>query len=226
LIGPRRSLPCADGIIPEAQRMNPVSRTHGPILGVLLLLLALANPGVSLAVADGTKVPLPTGVSLAVVVFEDLQCPDCARAHPQLLAVTAERGVPLLIHDFPITRHAWAFPAAILARHFAAQSPELGREFRSYMFAHQKDITPATLRAVAEQFAQSQGATLPADVDPQGQLQAAVQADFDLGRAIGLEYVPLVFVSTRAADGSIHAAEVTDVTQLGSAIDAARASSK
>jgi protein-disulfide isomerase len=154
-----------------------------------------------------------------VVVFEDLQCPDCARAHPQLLAMAKSNDVPFVIHDFPITRHAWAFPAAILARWFTLQSPELGMGFRSYVFEHQREIRPENLRAAAETYASEHGLTLPPDVDPEGKLMAAVQADFDLGRRIGLEYVPLMFVVTRDAGW----VEVTDPSQVATAIGEMRA---
>lgn len=169
------------------------------------------------AVADGSQVPLPEGVDLAIVVFEDLQCPDCARAHPELLKASEALGVPVVILDFPITRHVWAFPAAILARWFTAQSPALGVEFRSFIFEHQRDIRPDNLRQFGEQFAAQHQLTLPPDVDPDGRLQAQVQSGFDLGVRIKLEYVPLIFVIRRDGAAS-RAAEVTDLARLGDAV--------
>lgn len=111
----------------------------------------------------------------------------------------------------------WAFPAAILARYFAAQSPALGVEFRRYIFQNQRDIRPENLRQFGEKFAQEHRLALPADVDPDGELQAQVQADFDLGMQIKLEYVPLIFVVARDGAAS-RAVEVTDVGQLGDTI--------
>ena len=169
------------------------------------------------AAADGSQVSLPKGIDLAIVIFEDLQCPDCARAHPELLKASEALKVPVVIHDFPITRHVWAFPAAILARWFTAQSPALGVEFRSYIFEHQRDIRPDNLRQFGEQFAAQHQLTLPPDVDPDGKLQAQVQAGFDLGMKIKLEYVPLIFVIRRDGDAS-RAVEVTDLATLGDAI--------
>ena len=169
------------------------------------------------AAADGSQLELPKRAKVAIVVFEDLQCPDCARAHPELLQAAKASKVPLVIHDFPITRHAWAFPAAVLARYFAAQSPALGTEFRSFIFQNQHDVNPENLRTLAEKFAQEHRLQLPAEVDPDDTLKAAVQADFDLGRQIGLEYVPLIFVIGRG-QGAAHFVEVTETAQLGSAI--------
>jgi protein-disulfide isomerase len=147
-------------------------------------------------------------VDLAIIVFEDLQCPDCARAHPELIKVAAQTKVPLLVHDFPIVRHVWAFPAAIMARYFTTRSEQLGTEFRSYIFENQRAITPENLREWGEKFAQLHGVQLPADVDPDGRFRAEVQADFNLGREIGLEYVPLMFVNYRAGS-QIMSTEVT-----------------
>ena len=175
----------------------------------------------SFAGADGSQLRLPQGVDLAIVVIEDLQCPDCARAHPELLNASETLELPLVIHDFPITRHVWAFPAAILARHFAAQSAALGVEFRSFIFQNQRDIKPENLRQFGEKFAQQHQLVLPADVDPEGKLQALVQADFDLGMQIKLEYVPLIFVIARDGSAS-RAVEVTDLGQLGASVDQLR----
>lgn len=52
---------------------------------------------------------------------------------------------------------------------------------------------------------------------PGGHPRALVQADFDLGMKIKLEYVPLIFVIRREGEAS-RAAEVTDLAKLGDAV--------
>src|SRR5512135_1648238 len=185
---------------------------------VIASLVMLAAVSEVHAAADGSGFEVPAGADVAVVIFEDLQCPDCAQVHPKVLEVLRNSKVPLVIHDFPITRHVWAFPAAVLARFFTAQSPELGVGFRSYIFEHQRDIRPDNLRQYGEQFAAQHQLTLPADVDPDAKLQALVQADFDLGVKIKLEYVPLIFVIRRDGEAS-RAVEVTDLAKLGDAVE-------
>ncbi len=184
-----------------------------------LLALGFLGLGASaaLAAADGSQLALPPGATVAIVVFEDLQCPDCARAHPGLLAASKASNVPLVIHDFPITRHVWAFPAAVLARYFTLQSPELGVEFRSFIFENQKDITPDNLRGFGERFAAEHQVQLPPDIDPDGKLQALVQADFDLGKQIHLEYVPLMFVLGPGL-GASNFVEVMDPAEIGDVV--------
>jgi protein-disulfide isomerase len=192
-------------------RMN-ARRTAG-LLAVALLGTSCAAFGA----ADGSQLGLPEGADVAIAVFEDLQCPDCRRAHPELLKAADALAVPLVIHDFPIVRHKWAFPAAILARYFETQSPELGVRFRSYIFENQPDINTWNLREYGETFSEAFEVTLPADVDPDGVLHARVQADFDLGQRIGLEYVPLMFVLGRS-QGATRFVEVTDVAKVGEAV--------
>jgi protein-disulfide isomerase len=196
-------------------RMN-IRRT-----GRLLAACLLGYCSSVLAAADGSQLELPAGADVAIVVFEDLQCPDCRRVHPDLLAAADANRVPLVIRDFPIPRHAWAFPAAVLARYFAARSPALGVEFRSFIFQNQPGISADNLREFGDKFAQQHGMQLPPDVDPDGKLAAQVQADFDLGRQIRLEYVPLVFV-IGPGQGDAHFVEVTEPKELGAAIEAMR----
>jgi protein-disulfide isomerase len=167
--------------------------------------------------ADGSVLDRPTGTNVAIVVFEDLQCPDCRAAHPVLRQASKTEDVPLVIKDFPIARHEWAFPAAILAKWFEYESPELGVQFRDFVFANQEQITPENLRDAAEQFAQLFGKTLPENVDPDGKLQSRVQADYDLAVAMGLRYVPLIFV-IGPGKGAERFREVTDVSKLGDTV--------
>ncbi len=184
-----------------------------------LLALGLLGLGASEvhAAADGSQLALPPGATVAIVVFEDLQCPDCARAHPGLMAASKASDVPLVIHDFPITRHVWAFPAAVLARYFTSQSPALGVEFRSFIFENQKEITPDNLREFGDRFAAEHKLQLPPDIDPDGKLQALVQADFDLGKQIHLEYVPLMFVIGPGL-GASNFVEVMDPAEIGDVV--------
>lgn len=195
--------------------MNP-ARIRALLAACLLWSCTPAFAG-----ADGSQVQLPDGIDLAMVIFEDLQCPDCARTHPQLLKAAEALGVPVVIRDFPIPRHAWAFPAAILARWFATKSPALGVEFRTFIFQNQSDIRPDNLRRFGEQFAGQHQLQLPSDVDPDGTLQALVQADFDLGLQIKLQYVPLMFVVSRHGSES-RAVEVTDLATLGEVVERMR----
>ena len=60
----------------------------------------------------------PKGSKVALIVFEDLQCPDCARAAPLLHEAAKKYNIPLVQYDFPLPMHNWSFEAAVNARYF------------------------------------------------------------------------------------------------------------
>src|SRR6266849_8564672 len=123
----------------------------------------------------------PKGARVAIVVFEDLECPDCARAAPLLEEAAKTYNIPVVRHDFPLAKHPWAFDAAVLARYFDTHSKKMGNEFRNTVFQHQLEINKDNLRAFAEKFAAEHKVDLPFVVDPQGTLAAEVTADRNLG---------------------------------------------
>src|SRR5690348_14608849 len=70
----------------------------------------------------------PKGSQLAVVVFEDLQCPQCRMTNPVLKDAVKTYKIPLVVHDFPLPMHNWSYQAAVFAHYFDAHSKELGYE--------------------------------------------------------------------------------------------------
>jgi protein-disulfide isomerase len=190
-------------------------------------------------VHDATALKPPPGARVAIIEFEDMECPDCGRANPVLLAAVAQYHIPWVRHDFPLPFHAWAFDAAVYARWFDLKSKKLGDDFRDAVFANQEAIdaaaqsspespsgpttqTTAAIRAFAEKFAQSHGTALPFVIDPQKKLAAQVQADIDLGKRIGIEHTPTIWVVTNQKSG-VPFVEVVDRDRLYSIIDAALA---
>ncbi len=160
----------------------------------------------------------PKGAQVAIVVFEDLECPDCARAAPLLEEAAKTYSIPVVRHDFPLPKHPWAFDAAVLARYFDTHSKKVGNEFRDEVFRHQLEITPASLHAFAEKFAAERKLDLPFVVDPQGKLAAQVTADRELGTRIGLEHTPTIYVVSNKTQGKPFV-EVVDRSQLFAMID-------
>src|SRR5579871_2963458 len=120
------------------------------------LVVALALLSAVVALAQEPVNPVlrpPKGTQVALVVFEDLECPDCRRAAPLLEEAAKTYKIPLVIHDFPLPFHKWSFEAAVIARYFDAQSKQLGHEYRDYMFEHQPEITAENMRSFSEKFA-------------------------------------------------------------------------
>ena len=160
----------------------------------------------------------PKGAQVAIVVFEDLQCPDCRRAAPLVKEAGRTYKIPVVRHDFPLPFHNWSFDAAIIARYFDTHSKELGNDFRDYIFSNQLEITPQNLRGFAEKFAAEHKVDLPFVVDPDGKLAALINADKELGKSINLQHTPTLYVVSNKRSGKPFV-EVVDRSQLYALID-------
>jgi protein-disulfide isomerase len=180
----------------------------------LFLLLSL------IAVAQEVPSVLrpPKGSPVALVVFEDLQCPQCARAAPLLNQAAQTYKIPLVQHDFPLPMHNWSMNAAVIARYFDTHSKTLGNAFRDYVFEHQREILPDNLRSYAEKFATEHKVELPFVVDPAGKLSALVIADRDLGKSINLDHTPTIYIVSDKKTATPYL-EVKDLSQLYAMID-------
>lgn len=183
-----------------------------------LLLLLLAIAVVAAPPRDTRALRPPKGARVAIVVFEDLQCPDCARANSLLEEAARTYKIPLVRYDFPLPVHNWSFQAALLARYFDTKSQQLGDEFRSVIFKHQSEISPDNLRPFAEKFAQEHKTALPFVVDPKGELERKVRADYQLGQATGIQHTPTIYVVSNNTSGEPFV-EVVDRSRLYQLID-------
>lgn len=161
----------------------------------------------------------PKGAQVAIVVFEDLQCPMCSRTAPLVEQASKTYKIPVIRHDFPLPMHNWSYQAAVIARYFDTHSKTLGNEFRDYIFQNQLEVTPQNLRGFAEKFAEARKVELPFVIDPSGKLAGEVNADRDLGRAIKLDHTPTVYIVS-SRNPSRPYMEVKDNSQLYSTIDA------
>src|SRR5579863_9691356 len=161
----------------------------------------------------------PKGSQVAIIVFEDLQCPMCRRTAPLVEQASKTYKIPVVRHDFPLPMHNWSYQAAVMARYFDTFSKSVGNEFRDYIFENQLEIDPQNLRSYAEKFAAAHKVELPFVIDPGGKLAAEVNADRDLGKAIKLDHTPTVYVVS-SRNPSHPYIEVKDNNQLYSTIDA------
>jgi protein-disulfide isomerase len=162
----------------------------------------------------------PKGSQVAIVVFEDLECPMCRRTAPLLERASKDYKIPVIRHDFPLgPMHPWSFQAAVMARYFDTKSKAMGNDFRDYCFEHQLEINVTNLRGYAEKFAADHKVDFPFVIDPTGKLAALVNADRDLGKAIKLDHTPTVYVVSNRNPSKPYV-EVKDNSQLYATIDA------
>jgi protein-disulfide isomerase len=164
----------------------------------------------------------PKGASVALIVFQDLQCPKCRTDAPVEEQAARAHNIPLVRHDFPLPLHNWSFNAAVIARYFDTQGKDLGNEFRDYIFQHQPEIVPDNLQSFAQKFAAEHKVQLPFVIDPQGKFAAEVNADKELGRKVGIQHTPTIYVVSNR-NPSHPFVEVNDTSQLFQTIEAMQA---
>jgi protein-disulfide isomerase len=197
-------------------------------LAVAALFVAAAGahaqffpPASGTPVHDPAALKPPAGARVALIEFEDMECPDCGRANPLLNEAAAKYKIPLVRHDFPLPMHNWSFNAAVNGRWFDSRSKALGNEYRDQVFANQASIVnPDSLHHFTEKFAADHHIALPFAVDPQGKLAEQVKADFALGQRIGIEHTPTIWVVTANSKGAPFI-EVVDRSKLFQLIDQA-----
>ena len=191
-----------------------------------LFLLQIVSAAAALLIsslawgADTSMLKPPHGAKVAIVVFEDLECPQCARAAPMLHEAAKKYNIPLVQYDFPLRQHPWSYDAAVNARYFDSKSPKLGDEYRLYIFSHQNDITKQNLQGITEKWAEDHKVTLPFVVDPQGEFSKMVDTDRSLGEKIPLQHTPTIYIVNSTGHGPA-VTEVPELDQLYQMLDQA-----
>ena len=155
------------------------------------------------AVGLSAQKPLIEGLAdspVRVVIYEDLQCSDCAlfrRMMDDKIVPRYGAKVAFLHRDFPLAKHAWARRAAIAARFFAARKPELELEYRRYTMAGREITNPDNFNLRLATFASAHGIDpreAVAALDEPG-YAALVEKDYQDGVSRGVTHTPTVFVN-------------------------------
>jgi protein-disulfide isomerase len=164
----------------------------------------------------------PAGVRVAVIEFQDLMCPLCAHVFPIVHEAVEKYKIPLYEKDFPLPGHAvlGSFDAAVWARYLQDKvSMKVADDYRGVIFAGQAGIANKDdMQATTRRFFQSHGLQIPFVADPTGQLAKEVNTDKTLGERVGVAHTPTIIVCNQH-----QWIEVTDVSELYSAIDQAQA---
>jgi protein-disulfide isomerase len=169
---------------------------------------------------DTSMLVPPAGAKVAIIEWEDLECPACAHAFPFVHMAVDHYKIPLLRHDFIISGHIWSREAAMYARYLQDKvSPDVATEYRREVFASQfKIASKDDLNRLTQEFFTKNGKQIPFVVDPSGELAREVNADNALGEKLGLNETPTIIVVTNK--GWI---QVKDVSDLYQAVDQAEA---
>jgi protein-disulfide isomerase len=214
--------------------MSRLSKLRSAALAIIAVSLVaviparaqFSGPPPTTQVHDPAALKPPPGARVAIIEFEDMECPDCRAANPLLKEASDTYKIPWVRHDFPLAFHAWSFQAAVNARWFDTKTKKLGDEYRDAVFANQPSIASLQdLRTFTEKFAAEHKLTLPFAIDPEGKLTAEVKADYALGQRVGIEHTPTIWVTTSQSKGAPFV-EVLDRSKLFQLIDQAIADTK
>lgn len=152
-----------------------------------------------------------------VVVYDDFQCPYCARMHGYLFQdVMKTHGdrVRILYKDYPLQSiHPWATRAAIDANCLAAQNHDAYWDFADRIHLNQKEVTgenrplPEQL-ATLDKIAREYGAKHKLD---NAQLEAcikkaddsAIRASVAEGDALGVDSTPQLYINGELVAGAV-----------------------
>lgn len=160
----------------------------------------------------------PTGQKVAIIEFQDMECPVCARAFPVLHSAASQYHVPLEEHDFQIPYHQWSHEAATFAHYLKAKvSPELSEEYRREVFASQQRISSKDdLTKFTQAFMAAHGKQMPFVIDPV--FSKEVDESTALGNRMNVGYTPTIFVVTPT-----HWVEVMDAMDVSKVLSQAEA---
>lgn len=165
---------------------------------IFIIFLALAA-GIPRAPAQTIPIEGNPQSRVRVVIYEDLQCPDCAVFREMLdktLLPKFRSTVAFEHRDFPLAKHASARKEAVFARYLTSISPQTAVEFRRTAFAHIAEVRAGGFDQLVATFCREH------NIDPakavaalnDEKLNALVEADFQDGVARGIAHTPTVFV--------------------------------
>lgn len=193
---------------------------HKPFFAAcFLFLLAISASAVA---DDNSALKPPPGAKVAIVMFEDLECPDCANAYPVVWQNADAHKIPVVLHDYPLPFHKWSFDAAVWARYFDthnSKTQNVGNEFRRFIYANQRQVTKDNLLQWVQKFGSDNHVPVPFNKDPDGSLTEKVKADYALGQRMAIQGTPTIWVVGHTSGAQPLADKVEDRGQLGQMIE-------
>lgn len=158
---------------------------------------------------------------VALVSFDDFQCPFCSSLHgvlfPELLSEYGDR-VKFVYKDYPLSElHPWAMHAAVDANCLGAQNGDAYWDFTDYVHANQADVNSekardaqfANLDRIAALEAQKHNldqTRLRSCVKEQN--EDAVKASKREAAQVGVSATPTLFVNGQEINGAVSIAEI------------------
>lgn len=208
------------------QQSSPSTKSSKPAAKDDCCVLELPSFAAAGAASDGAKT---TAIArhvegnpkspVRVLIYEDLQCPDCSlfrKALDDKLLPRYRTSVAFEHRDFPLPKHTWAREAAVAARYFQTLGPNVAAEFRRTIQGDLDRVKSVSFRQALIEFCR--GRRLDADKAlaalSNSTYAQAVEADYLAGVAAGIRRTPTVVVGGKSF------VETIDVEELQRNLDA------
>jgi protein-disulfide isomerase len=173
------------------------------------------------ATADRLKAALSRAPSygaqnaaVSVVMFSDFECPFCRREAQTLrknLTSAYPNDVTVYYADFPLEEiHPWARLAALAGQTIFRENPSVFWDYHDWIFEHQNEIKTANVKEKIRQFVEGKGLGAE-EVDRVVNANASdaeVQLGIELGRSLGVNQTPTLFINGRRLVGAVDWSEV------------------
>lgn len=190
---------------------------------------------------SGRPVRGPKDAKVTMVVYDDYQCPYCARMYATLFS-EALRGyrnaVKIVYKDYPLYEiHPWAIRAAVNANCLAGQSGDAYWDFNDYVHGHQQELSAQEGRPAAPKKADKGAKEGPParrkdagldqvalDIGAQRKLDLAkleacmaqrntdaIRASMTEAQGLGVSATPTLFINGERLEGAVSAEELRAV---------------
>lgn len=155
---------------------------------------------------------------VTIIVFDDLECPFCARMNETLFPETEKHYgsmVRYIYKNFPLPMHPWAMHAAVDVNCLAAQSPTGYWNLVDYIHQHDSEISGergqqdvATSKLRVDEATRAEGKKQQVDMQKLNacitkQDESQVRKSMQEGNALGIDGTPTLFVNGERANGAV-----------------------
>ena len=155
------------------------------------------------------------GAPVEIVVFDDLECPFCAKMHAQLFPALLDRygkDVRIEYKDYPLSQHPWAMRAAIDSNCLGDKSSTGYWNMVDFVHAHAADFGGADhnlekanqmLDTLTLDEARKNNVKLDeVEACIKKQDQTAIKASMKVGDDLGVEATPVLFINGEKLEGA------------------------
>jgi protein-disulfide isomerase len=172
-------------------------------IAATLMAIGLTLAGQSMFAAKHDVMEGNPESPVRLVIYEDLECGDCARFE----AVLEQKILPkygskvLIVHrDFPLGKHDWARQAALAARWVWEQDSVRGIAIRRELLSEQDSITARNLNSWLYEFAVRNHMDVKGIIDSMADPRIAAMVDQDRQAAVarGVSKTPTAYVGGQA----------------------------